>query len=84
MPQIVEETVEVVLAPTERVQRRADDVPMPQIVEETVEVVRFALRERVQWVEMDKWMKCQRRLTHCGLRNQGILDLFFHRNREVF
>ena len=42
VPQFLGETIEVVLAPTARVQRRTDDVPMPQVLEETVEVVRFA------------------------------------------
>ena len=44
VPQIVEETVEVVLAPTERVQRR----DRRQVLEEMVEVVRLAPLERVQ------------------------------------
>ena len=48
VPQIREETVEVVLAPTERVQQRTVDVPMPQVLEETVEVVKLATHERVQ------------------------------------
>ena len=34
-------TVEVVLAPTEQVQRRTVDVPTPQVLEETVDVVRL-------------------------------------------
>ena len=38
VPQFLGETVEVVLAPTERVQRRSVDVPMSQVLEETVEV----------------------------------------------
>lgn len=41
VPQILEETVEVVLAPHDRVQQQPVDVPMPQVLEETVEVVRL-------------------------------------------
>ena len=42
VPQFVEETVEMVKAPRERVQRRTVDVPMPQMLEETFEVVKLA------------------------------------------
>ena len=44
VPQILEETVEVV----ERVQRRTVDAPRPQVLEETVMVVRLAPHERVR------------------------------------
>ena len=52
VPQILEETVEVVLAPTERVQQRIGEqiveLLIPQIVEENVEVVRLVPQECVQ------------------------------------
>ena len=49
MPQIVEETVGVVVsAPRERMQQRTDDAPTPQVLEETVEVGRLVLYEIVQ------------------------------------
>ena len=48
VPQILEETVEVVLATTERVQRRTVDVPTLQVLEETVEVAKLNPCERVQ------------------------------------
>ena len=38
----------MVLALTERVQRRTVDVPMPQVLEETVEAARLVPRQRVQ------------------------------------
>ena len=48
VPQVLEETIEVVrLAPRERVQQRTV-VPMPQVLEETVKVVRLAPHERGQ------------------------------------
>ena len=51
VPQILDETVEVVLALTKRLQQRTVDVPMPQVLEETVEVVRLVPQERVQWID---------------------------------
>ena len=49
MPQILEETIEVVVAPTERVQQRTvEHVPEPQLRKETVEVVKWVPQERVQ------------------------------------
>ena len=47
VPQILEETVEVVrLSLHERVQQRTVDVPVPQVLEETVEMGRLAVRAR--------------------------------------
>ena len=39
LPQTLEETAEVDVAPTERLQQRTVDVPLPQVLEEAVEVV---------------------------------------------
>ena len=47
VPQLLEETVELALSPTERVQRRTVDVPMSQVLGDTIVVVRLVLRERV-------------------------------------
>ena len=38
VPQFLQETVEVVLTSTERVQQRTVDVPVPQVLEETVQI----------------------------------------------
>ena len=50
VPQIMEETVEVVF-PHGRVQQRTTEqlVDMPQILKENVDVVRLIPQERVQW-----------------------------------
>ena len=53
VPQLLEETVEVVLAPTERVQLRTVEeiVDVPQILDETVEVLKLVPKKRVQWID---------------------------------
>ena len=48
VPLAAVETVEVVLTPTERRQRRTVDAPRMQVFEETVEALTLVPRERVQ------------------------------------